>query len=79
MVNLVPGFSPRPATTRTTRSGVGQRGTTAIERSEFSPPSRPQANFIPSPTVLKELIDRALEALSRGIYWDRGSIINILL
>ena len=79
MVNLVPGFSPRSAATRTARSGVGQRKSSAAERAEFAPPPRPGANFIPSPAMLQELIGRALDALSRGIYWDRGSIINILL
>ena len=36
-------------------------------------------NFIPEPEQLENLIQRALQALSRGIYWDRGSIINIIL
>ncbi len=49
------------------------------ELRKFYPASRARLNFIPSQEALQELIDKALTALSRGIFWDRGSIINILL
>ena len=45
----------------------------------YAPPHRAQYNYIPSPDVLKNMIDRALEALAKGVYWDRGSIINLVL
>lgn len=45
----------------------------------YSPPHRAQYNYIPPPDVLKDMIDRALEALAKGVYWDRGSIINLVL
>ncbi|MGB1539999.1 MAG: hypothetical protein ACPG80_03480 [Rickettsiales bacterium] len=48
-------------------------------KEDYAPPHRAQFNYIPSPEVLKSMIDRALEALSKGIYWDRGSIIDIVL
>lgn len=47
--------------------------------SDYRAPHKAQYNYIPSPDVLKNMIDRALEALSKGVYWDRGSIINIVL
>jgi hypothetical protein len=47
--------------------------------SKYAPPHRAQYNYIPSPDVLKNMIDRALEALAKGVYWDRGSIINLVL
>lgn len=46
---------------------------------KYAPPHRAQYNYIPSPDVLKNMIDRALEALAKGVYWDRGSIINLVL
>lgn len=49
------------------------------ELRDYAPPHRAQFNYIPSPDVLKNMIDRALEALSKGVYWDRGSIINLVL
>lgn len=49
------------------------------ELRDYAPPHRAQYNYIPSPDVLKNMIDRALEALSKGVYWDRGSIINLVL
>lgn len=49
------------------------------ELRDYRPPHRAQHNYIPSADVLKNMIDRALEALSKGVYWDRGSIIDIVL
>lgn len=46
---------------------------------KFAAPSRAQANYIPSPDALRTMIERALEALSNGVYWGRGSILNIVL
>jgi hypothetical protein len=34
---------------------------------------------IPGTEELAHLISRALTALSRGVFWDRGSIVNIVL
>lgn len=49
------------------------------ELRDYRPPHRAQSNYIPSPDVLRNMIDRALEALSKGVYWDRGSIIDLVL
>ncbi len=52
----------------------------AVEsREAFLPPRRPGANFIPSAEQIGILVARAQAAFSRGIFWDRGSIINVLL
>lgn len=48
-------------------------------KSSYYPDKRASLNFIPSPDELSRLIDRALTALSQGVYWDRGSIVNIVL
>lgn len=36
-------------------------------------------NYFPEDSELFTLIDKALNALSRGVYWDRGSILNVLV
>lgn len=41
--------------------------------------SRAVLNYIPEDSELLPQIERALQALSRGIYWDRGSILNVLV
>lgn len=48
-------------------------------RDAYLPPRRPNANFIPSGEQIADLVARGRAALSRGIFWDRGSIINVLL
>lgn len=40
---------------------------------------RARLNFIPDEKTLLGMIDRALNALSMGRYWDRGSILNLLV
>ena len=49
------------------------------EKSDYYRRGRAALNYIPTPDQLSRLIERALEALSRGVYWDRGSILNIVL
>lgn len=46
---------------------------------KYASPNRAHLNYIPSPDALRSLIERALEALSNGVYWQRGSIINLVL
>lgn len=41
--------------------------------------TRARLNFIPDEQTLLSMIDRALNALSMGRYWDRGSILNLLV
>ncbi len=36
-------------------------------------------NFIPDDSMLAELVNGALSALSRGVRWARGSILNLLV
>ena len=73
-------------------TGVGGLGTRAspkkpsgksparvYERHELMPPPRPSRDFIPTSEMVEALVSRALSALAKGIYWDRGSIINVVL
>ncbi|MCH2547647.1 MAG: hypothetical protein MK052_08575 [Alphaproteobacteria bacterium] len=80
MSNRIPSTG-LPATTGVSRvTDPRQRSQThEKELRDYAPPHRAQRNYIPTPDALKNMIDRALEALSKGVYWDRGSIINIVL
>lgn len=49
------------------------------ERHELLPPPKPPRNFIPSQEAIDALLERALAAFRRGMIWDRGSIINLVL
>jgi len=48
---------------------------------EVRPTRSPRAtlNFIPDEDSLLAMIDSALQALSRGLRWDRGAILNLLV
>ncbi len=74
------GLSVKPAQRKAVAGkSADKQGTRSYEREELLPPPRPPRNFIPAPDVMQALIDRALAALARGMYWDRGSIINLVL
>lgn len=36
-------------------------------------------NYVPEDGELKGLVERALTAMSRGVHWVRGSILNLLV
>lgn len=40
---------------------------------------RARLNVIPDETSLNDMIGKALTALSRGVRWARGSILNLLV
>lgn len=44
---------------------------------DFLPPEERGYQTIPNPDILQGMIGRALEALKHGVFWDRGSILNI--
>ena len=45
----------------------------------FKPPKRRGFQTLPTPEVLEQLIERAVAALKKGILWDRGSILNLVV
>lgn len=47
--------------------------------SAFTTPKRSDVNYIPAPESLRTLIAGAVAALRKGIYWDRGTILNLLV
>lgn len=74
--------------TRRIRPSASNKGKTASNRAGaaaphprdiFLPPARAHVNFIPSPESLATLIQSAIAALRSGVFWDRGTILNLLV
>jgi len=61
------------------RKPAGKQDARSYERHELLPPPRPLRNIIPTPEAIEALVERALAALARGMIWDRGSIVNLVL
>lgn len=61
------------------REPVRKRDTEKVEDADLYRRRRAPLNRIPTADELAHLINNALTALARGIYWDRGSIVNIVL
>ena len=49
------------------------------ERSAYKAPPRPYTDHIPSTSMIGTLTSRALDAKAKGMCWDRGSILNLLV
>jgi hypothetical protein len=62
---------------RVRQTGAVQAPARAEPRNRSTP--RAMLNFIPDSDGLAGLIDGAMQALSRGIRWARGSILNLLV
>lgn len=77
---IIPPNSPFTRALERTRATRRAQGTAEAEETE-APRASPRArlNFIPDDTVLGSMVDRALAALSRGIVWTRGAILNLLV
>lgn len=61
---------------------IRQKGAiSAPSRGEPRTRNTPKAplNFIPDTDMLSGMISNAMQALSRGVRWARGSILNLLV
>lgn len=76
MVNFIPSNVIDIATHPSRRP---ERRREPIDRNKLAPPPRPDVNYIPAPDAIRTLVEKALQALSRGVTWDRGSILNLLV
>jgi hypothetical protein len=60
------------------KSAARERPETENLSAPVAVPRRANENFIPSPESLRTLIASGIEALRRGVRWDRGTILNVL-
>jgi hypothetical protein len=79
---IIPPNSPFTRAVERARQAKRAAGTADVDAGEEARPrSSPRArlNFIPDDSMLGAMIDRALAAMSRGITWTRGAILNLLV
>ncbi len=62
----------------------GNAGKSGVDRRGASPekpiiPTRAAENNIPAPETLSTLIRSAITALRSGTFWDRGTIVNLVV
>lgn len=64
-------------------SGSAGKGATSRrqpgDEAEFIIPKRAHVNIIPSPESLDTLIRSAVVALRKGVFWDRGTMLNLVV
>jgi hypothetical protein len=85
MVNdLIPNNSLLRAAERVRAKREAERASGLAEATPLLAPRtssqvRARLNYLPDSEALNGLIGNALAALSRGVRWARGSIINLLV
>ncbi len=52
---------------------------TEAQQSAYVVPKRSDINFIPAAESLRTLISSAVASLRKGVYWDRGTILNLIV
>ena len=67
------------ATREAERAGTVVPATPLIAPQQTTAKVRARLNYVPDEETLGGLIGNALAALSRGIRWARGSILNLLV
>ncbi len=72
---------PNTPLTRAMQQVKAKRNAGQTDETETTRRASPRArlNFIPDDSLLSEMVDRALYALSKGARWARGAILNILV
>jgi hypothetical protein len=70
-VNIAPGGAGK--------AGDRRRSLPESREDAYTVPKRSDVNHIPAPESLRTLVSSAVEALRRGVYWDRGTILNLLV
>ena len=80
MTNRIPPSQPPLVSgTSPSRDAVRRGQPETPERKKHKTSPKAQFNYIPAPDALRTLVERAVSALKDGVYWDRGSILNIIV
>lgn len=68
-----------PARPQTVKTGEHRRQEHASHEAASVGPARAHVNIIPEPESLATLIRSAVASFRKGIFWDRGTILNLLV
>lgn len=66
------------------QSGNAGKSTAGRRESTFGDeriivPSKADVNNIPAPESLQTMIRSAVDSLRKGVFWDRGTILNLVI
>lgn len=66
------------------QSGNAGKSTTRRRESTLSDeriiiPAKADVNNIPAPESLQTMIRSAVDSLRKGVFWDRGTILNLMV
>ena len=62
----------------TGKSSTGRRES-AFNDERIIVPAKADVNNIPAPESLQTMIRSAVDSIRRGVFWDRGTILNLVV
>ncbi len=77
VININPNRINSQAAGAGRRDGGRRESTVGDER--IIVPSKADVNNIPAPESLQTMIRSAVNSLRSGVFWDRGTILNLLV
>lgn len=60
------------------KSSTGRRESSSNEE-RIIIPAKADVNNIPAPESLQTMIRSAVDSLRKGVFWDRGTILNLIV
>ena len=70
-INIKSGGTGKPTT--------GRRESSHNSDERIIVPAKAEVNNIPAPESLQTMIRSAVDSLRKGIFWDRGTILNLVV
>ena len=76
---MVIHINPSRINTTPAAQRKGRDSSQRPEGGDYTTPKRADVNHIPEPESLATLIRSAISSLRSGIFWDRGTILNLVV
>jgi hypothetical protein len=76
---MVINISPNRINTQSGTSGKAARFEPRPDSGNIIVPSKAHVNNIPAPESLQTMIRSAVASLNKGVFWDRGTILNLVV
>lgn len=70
-INIGSGSTGKPTT--------GRRESSHNNDERIIVPAKADVNNVPAPESLQTMIRSAVDSLRKGIFWDRGTILNLVV
>ncbi|MEZ5690235.1 MAG: hypothetical protein R3D71_01035 [Rickettsiales bacterium] len=76
---MVINVNPSLVNIQSGSSGRRDRNRSLVSSKKYVIPNKAEINNIPAPETMNTMIRSAVDALRGGVFWDRGTMLNLLV